>query len=646
MALARLQADADVSPVVQALATLQRAADRSAPIQRPPGISDRGVIQCWPPNSLNEAKREIQEIESELFGKNIILDMIRSRRNSSNSAGTPLDKMKKIAIKSVANFDNFQVLSAGSSGLDERAILDKLKQYKELLHWQATEEAKSRGFGYPSVPTIHFPPPGVFEQGYSFNPMAPDMHERSLGSAPEGWTAERLGDDRVLRERTPEDLQEDRDGSNAYRTPSRKRKREPNLEPSFPPEVYSGQSTVLNKDQLHRWKHEKRGQTAHVGPYQGAKWPDQKKVMGMSAQQAVKSAIDQGVMGLHQDKPYEWLHLFAFSMGGQDNYNPQDSRNFVIGSQYANFYHLIFERLAKELATDHGLTIEVRATPMDPISEDWRIYRSILYSFTVIRILPGTFDNPEPVKARGATTLRQIPCLETPQVHASDTDAFRHEIFKDLGIITPEYAKAMDESLGPSIPPLDTTEEAMLQRLMDVNNCLIHAVARGGLGRNATFEELVTIRNQVRERGFPIGSMLVASPTILAIIRNALGIANPIVVFYKEGHNPDYVHGVGACITIDHAHAHFEERQPAPESVEVDDPIEAIDEFMLEDRGKSSESDFSYMENDEEDYSFYMESDDGGYSSYPENDEKPESGSISREEPINQSTVKDRDGET
>ena len=63
------------------------------------------------------------------------------------------------------------------------------------------------------------------------------------------------------------------------------------------------------------------------------------------------------------------------------------------------------------------------------------------------------------------------------------------------------------------------------------------------------------------QRGFPIGSMLVASPAILAIIRNVLKIKNGIRVIYQQ-HPKDEIDGEGNVIIIEHnGRDHFTARR-------------------------------------------------------------------------------------
>jgi hypothetical protein len=107
---------------------------------------------------------------------------------------------------------------------------------------------------------------------------------------------------------------------------------------------------------------------------------------------------------------------------------------------------------------------------------------------------------------------------------------------------------------------LNLYEQQMVATMLESNNCLINAVARPGLGREANLGELVNIRLAMRDRGFPIGQMLVASPTILDIIRGTLGINRGIIVHYASGEQSDEVQGINPII-IDHENAHFQERK-------------------------------------------------------------------------------------
>jgi len=133
-------------------------------------------------------------------------------------------------------------------------------------------------------------------------------------------------------------------------------------------------------------------------------------------------------------------------------------------------------------------------------------------------------------------------------------DEHKSDMMNDSKEKTKNPAKAFESDLN-------VHEQKMASFLLNTNNCLINAIARGGLGRNANIGEIVNIRLELRERGFPIGDMLVASPQILDIIRNTLGINRGIIVHYQNtDFDSDTVDGPNAII-IDHDNAHFEERK-------------------------------------------------------------------------------------
>jgi hypothetical protein len=95
--------------------------------------------------------------------------------------------------------------------------------------------------------------------------------------------------------------------------------------------------------------------------------------------------------------------------------------------------------------------------------------------------------------------------------------------------------------------------------LVGVNNCLISAISLGALNRLATFPELIAIRSAMNN----YGEMLLASPEVVALIRQHLNITVPITVHY-EGLIPDEVFdGVGVSIDIYHVNGnHFTHHVP------------------------------------------------------------------------------------
>ena len=557
----------------------------------PAGSGD--TVQCWPPASPEAADKELAALEASLYRQGIQL----RRAYMGREQAFLLDSIPKNQLKSFvqqgATFD------PGSSGLASDAILEMVQQSVALREWRDRERARSGTFGFGSVPTTGFPPPTPFQQTYGFSPHAPNLHGQPIGSAPEGSTFEMLGQDMVVRQKPPESLAEQRGSSGAYRTPGSVAA---SSSPPFSADIYSGQSTILDERRARAWQHEKRGKTAHRGPFEGENWPDQQKQLGrMSAQEAAASFNRTGGVPLDLRLPYEWLHLFAFSIGGQDNNNPQDPRNFVVGTQFANYYHLIFEKVAKDLAKGKHPVL-IRAEARNPLSPEWRIYRHIIYSISLIEEFQGTFDQPEPILVARKTVTRIIPCLETPQVHISDEETLRDEILKELGIVTPGYQKAVDALFGGSSSSSSSggrfgadaggQEQQDLQRALvgsvqeiaaasgvlddfevghadgKDNNCSILAVFAAA-GVPISPKEARAYREQLyrQMRVPPSGALDLADPTIAAAINAALFPQvghRRIVVLRPEA--PRYartpVTGSGSEIYLFYASGHFSPARP------------------------------------------------------------------------------------
>lgn len=103
---------------------------------------------------------------------------------------------------------------------------------------------------------------------------------------------------------------------------------------------------------------------------------DQKQAMGgMSATQAARCA------GLPEGN-YEWLHIFAFSMGGFDGIQPNEPQNLIIGTKAANGHHETFEGLAKSHVTNHRsivVSIEIEQDPKNDAK--WHVFKKLKYQF-------------------------------------------------------------------------------------------------------------------------------------------------------------------------------------------------------------------------------------------------------------------------
>ncbi len=105
-------------------------------------------------------------------------------------------------------------------------------------------------------------------------------------------------------------------------------------------------------------------------------------------------------------------------------------------------------------------------------------------------------------------------------------------------------------------------EKGQLNGLLTQNNCLINAIKRAALGGDAqaTMEELLQIRLRIGE----FGNMLYATPAIINIICEVLGITRGIVVVYQGGlPSEDFGNTDVNPIMIQHTGAaHFEPYTP------------------------------------------------------------------------------------
>jgi hypothetical protein len=106
----------------------------------------------------------------------------------------------------------------------------------------------------------------------------------------------------------------------------------------------------------------------------------------------------------------------------------------------------------------------------------------------------------------------------------------------------------------------DSSEiESDASRLLHVNNCLINAIANAALGRNANLGELVQIRSVLDN----YGEMLVASPEVVNLIRQALQIDNAITIVYPGEIPSEDFDGAGPNLIIYHVGGnHFTDEPP------------------------------------------------------------------------------------
>jgi hypothetical protein len=404
----------------------------------PPGPP---VAQPWPPKDLDDAIRERTQLERELFGRGVTVTWaVRQGRSADSGAATEHSIVLTNPSASGMRAGLVEARRVGAV-VNPSSAWPLIDLWLRLKAWEDANTARQGGFGYSAVPSHHYPPPSPLQTTFGFNPSAPHLTGQPFTSLTPDQTLEQVGDDIMVRDLSEEELERRRAASNAYGGPPQTFKQ--HTKPTFRPDIYSGESTILDSKRAGTWATQKRGQTATAGILGGTgeKWGDQKAKLGMSAYEAVRGYNNSG-QGKQRDPelPYQWLHLFAFSIGGRDAWNPQDVRNFILGTEHANYYHQIFERIAKNLARKHQ--VEVSCEAVGAISPDWRVYTTLRYRF----LLRGVIRFPLPM------VFREIPCFGTPQVHASDAAAVEESILVELGLASQSYNEAAADALRPRGP--------------------------------------------------------------------------------------------------------------------------------------------------------------------------------------------------
>ncbi|MCH2196891.1 DUF4157 domain-containing protein [Kordia sp.] len=122
----------------------------------------------------------------------------------------------------------------------------------------------------------------------------------------------------------------------------------------------------------------------------------------------------------------------------------------------------------------------------------------------------------------------------------------------------PLYSPAAPKGRG-LVTDMTSRIEIDANRLLTMNNCLINAISRAARRRKPNLGELMRIREQVGA----FGTMLVASPEIIGIIRNVLHIQNPITIIYPGMIPPENFGGTGTRLSIYHVNGnHFQTTPP------------------------------------------------------------------------------------
>jgi hypothetical protein len=81
---------------------------------------------------------------------------------------------------------------------------------------------------------------------------------------------------------------------------------------------------------------------------------------------------------------WAWLHLIAYTMGGQDGINPDVPENLVAGTSESNIYHLAIESAVKKLVLETDVPLKIHWKLDGKIDEDWHIAERIIYTVSSV----------------------------------------------------------------------------------------------------------------------------------------------------------------------------------------------------------------------------------------------------------------------
>ena len=84
--------------------------------------------------------------------------------------------------------------------------------------------------------------------------------------------------------------------------------------------------------------------------------------------------------GVEATGNWAWLHLIAYSMGGQNGKTPDVPENLVAGTARSNYYHLAIESAAKKIVTTTGKPVNITWKLKGNVDEDWHLAEIIKYT--------------------------------------------------------------------------------------------------------------------------------------------------------------------------------------------------------------------------------------------------------------------------
>ncbi len=120
-----------------------------------------------------------------------------------------------------------------------------------------------------------------------------------------------------------------------------------------------------------------------INKFSGTRGQDGKSPNGvMNGKGAFEAAQ---AAGLNPTGNWAWLHLIAYSMGGQDGKNPDVPENLVAGTSASNIYHLAIESAAKKIVEVDQRPLKITWKLSGRIDADWHIAQVIEYTIASIK---------------------------------------------------------------------------------------------------------------------------------------------------------------------------------------------------------------------------------------------------------------------
>jgi hypothetical protein len=98
-----------------------------------------------------------------------------------------------------------------------------------------------------------------------------------------------------------------------------------------------------------------------------------------------------GKAGLNPTEVWAWLHLIAYTMGGQDNKDPDVPDNLIAGTHDSNIYHLAIETAVKKIVLEGDFALHITWELDGAIDLNWHIAERVKYTVALSTDLSKSF---------------------------------------------------------------------------------------------------------------------------------------------------------------------------------------------------------------------------------------------------------------